>query len=97
MEQSELTKEQLKAKEEMLERAAAFQLLTTSPGFAYLKAYYENKIKAFVNDLFNQEGKSITDFEGDRREIIGMKKMFGEIDWALLELEKERKNAKPTE
>lgn len=96
MEESKLTPEQEKAKQEMLERASALQQLQHADGFKYLKAYYENKIKSFVSDMFNQEGKAIAEFEAERREIMGLKRMFGEIDWALTELEKERENAKST-
>lgn len=88
--QPELTEEQKQFKEEQLKRASAFEALSHQEGFKYQKAYYENKIKAFVNDLFNKEDIPITDFEGQRREIIGLKKMFGDIEFELQQLEAER-------
>lgn len=96
MEQAELTKEQKQSREETLVRASAFALLAHNEGFKYIKAYYENKLQSFVTSMFTQENKAIGEFEAERREIMGLKKMFGEIDWALTELERE-KNAKPTE
>lgn len=96
MEQQELNEEQLKAKHEEMVRGIAFEGLMHHEGFAFVKAYYENKLKAFVNDMFNQEKKPISEFENERHELMGLKKLFGEIDWAVNQLENDRKNSKST-
>lgn len=96
MEQQELNEEQKKAKQEAMTRAIAFESLTHNEGFSYLKAYFDNKLKAFVNELFNKEDRPISDFEGERRELLGLKRMFGEIDFELNRLADERTHSKST-
>lgn len=87
----ELTKEQEESRKESVERAQAFEGLMMHPGFKYQKAYYENRLKAFVNDLFNKVDKPISDFEGERRELIGLKKLFSEITFEVDQARNERK------
>jgi hypothetical protein len=74
MEEQTLSKEQELSKNESLVRAEAFYEIARTQGFLYMKSYYENKLRSFVNELINKEEKSIEDFESERREVIGLKK-----------------------
>lgn len=96
MQPNNLTEEQLKAKQEELERCEAFEQMSHTQGFIYQKAYYENTLKAFINDMFNKEERPITDFEAGRQQLIGLKKMFGDIEYHLGVLKHERESAKST-
>lgn len=76
----ELTEEQKRIQDETLKRADAFEGLVKHEGWKYIASYYENEIKAFVNGLLIGEDKKIEDFEGKRRELIGLRKMIGRIN-----------------
>ncbi len=93
-----LTKEQEEALKETLERGVAFEELMTTKGWAYIQAYYQNQIALFMNELMNSN-KAITEFEEKRHELMGLKKLLGQIDSAIQALvakrEEEAKNVKP--
>lgn len=81
--QVELTQEQQEALLEELKRGAAFEEMLTSNGWAYIHSYYQNQIKAFINDMMNQADQPIIKFEDRRHELLGLKKLLSQIDSAV--------------
>lgn len=79
------------SKNEFYERAGAFEELVRTKGWEWVKAYYQTELASFINDLFNNEDKPIADFEFQRRELMGLKKLLTTIDADLQELERLRK------
>lgn len=92
-----LTKEQQEALRETLERGVAFEEMATTKGWQYVTAYYQNQIALFMNEIMSSD-KSIEEFEEKRHELMGLKKLLGQIDSALQTLnttrEQEAKNGK---
>jgi len=80
MEEQALSKEQQEALEEALSRGQAFEELIRTKGWEYVKHWYQQKIQRFGTSLLLEDGKVITDFEDERRELIGLRKLFGVID-----------------
>lgn len=66
-----------------------------SNGWSFVKQYYQTKIQKFASDLLLQDGKQISEFESERRELIGLRKLLGMIDSDIKTVEHDRQN-KPT-
>ncbi len=90
-----LTKEQQEALRETLERGVAFEEMVTTKGWQYVTAYYQNQIALFMNEIMGSD-KPIEEFEEKRHELMGLKKILGQIDSAMQTLntsrEQEAKN-----
>lgn len=93
-----LTQAQQEALKETLERAGAFEEMATTKGWQYVMAYYQNQIALFMNEIMGSD-KPIGTFEEKRHELMGLKKLLGQIDSAIQTLnaarEKEVKNEQP--
>jgi len=84
------------SKKEAMVRGQAFDEMIRSEGWKYVKAYIENKIKAFANSVLTGD-KDISIYEGDRREIIGLRKLLGSIETDIKVLRDEyKKDTEPT-
>lgn len=83
-------KQQEESKNQSLERGVAFQELTRSKGWGFVKAYFENRVKALATSLLVEE-KPIVDFENERRELVGLRKLLGFIENDIKTLEDEHK------
>lgn len=94
MNQEEQEAKRQEALDEAFQRAGAFEEMVNTNGFKYIKANYVNQIQLFINDMLSQEDKPITDFEGKRRELMGLRKVFGQIDSDLTFLADERNKRK---
>jgi hypothetical protein len=95
MERPELLQAQQQQLNETLERAHEFEETVRTRGFARIKAHYENRVRAFVNELLIQDDKDIKEFEKERFELIGLRKMFGSIESDLKVLSDERQRPNP--
>lgn len=93
---SNLTEEQKQYLQETLARGVAFEAFIRSEAYAYLKAYYENAIKAFSNRAIRQGFKDMEELNFERGKVVGMSDLFGGINSALQTLEEERKKSEPT-
>lgn len=62
-------------------------------GWEWVKKYYQSKIQQFASDLLLSEKKKIEEFEGERRELIGLRKLMGIIDSDIKAIEDERLKA----
>ncbi len=88
------TAEQAKAVQdalnEVMERAGAFEAMVTTKGWEYIQAYYQNKVQGLASSILLQDSKPMEDFENERRELIGLKKLLNFIDNDLTTLANER-------
>jgi very-short-patch-repair endonuclease len=78
--EAKLTKEQEDYLKETLIRAQDFEELIRSRGWEHIKNYYQNAVQKFATNILLQEEKSIVEFEGERHELIGLRKLIGMID-----------------
>lgn len=91
-----LSPEQEQAKLEQLKRGAAFEELIRSNGWKLIQGYYQNRVVALTNGILTASEKDISEFEQERRELVGIKKLFSHIDGDIKALENERQTDKPT-
>lgn len=75
----QLSSEQEQAKQEQLERGQAFIELMASRGFEHLRVYYQQRLQRLTNEIILSDDKSIGEFEAQRREVIGLRKLFAQI------------------
>jgi hypothetical protein len=66
--------------EESLVRGQAFEELIRSTGWEFIKNWYQKKIQTFATSLLVSDQKGIIEFENERRELIGLRKLMGVID-----------------
>jgi hypothetical protein len=96
MEQQELDSQQQEALEESLSRGLAFEELIRTKGWEYVKAWYQKKIQALATGLLLEDKKKIEEFENDRRELIGIRRLLGLIDNDIQILKKHEEDKRPT-
>jgi hypothetical protein len=72
--------DQQKEYQEILERGEAFEELIRTRGWGFVKAWYQNKIQQFATNLLLSDKRPIQEFEDERRELIGLRKIMGMID-----------------
>ena len=92
----ELTQEQQLSLEESLKRGEAFEELINTRGWGYVKVYYTAKVQQFASSLLVSEKKGIEEFEAERRELIGLRKLLGMIDSDIEVYRKQYGTTKPT-
>lgn len=90
MENNELSEAQQLDYQERMTRGVAFEEIANSKGFEYIKAYYQNSLANFVNDVFNSESTPLEKFEDKRHEILGLKKLIAKINGDMDFLKNER-------
>lgn len=83
------------ARNETLGQAVAFEELIRVKGWEYVKAYYQTRVQSFATRLLVSDS-DIAEFEAERQQLIGIKKLLGFIDGAIQLLEHERKNPTAT-
>jgi len=54
--------------------------MVRSRGWEWVKKYYQSKVQVFASNLLLNEKKKIEEFEGERHELIGIKKLLGSIE-----------------
>lgn len=59
--------------------------------------WYQNKIQHFATSLLVSDQKPISEFENERRELIGLRKLMGIIDNDLTILHKHEEDEKSKE
>lgn len=91
MDKQQLSEQQEKEIKDANERGAAFEELVRHPGWALVRAYYENKVKSFANGILLMDNEAIEKFEGERREIIGIRKLLGHVDESIRQFEQRQK------
>lgn len=80
MDKNQLSKEQQDELNELMLMGEAFEELIRVKGWEYVKAEYATRIQKFVNGLLTQDKIGIEAFEGERRELIGIRKMLGFVE-----------------
>jgi hypothetical protein len=77
-------------------RGSEFQVLIQCKGWEYVKAYYQSKVQTFATALLIQDQKSIVEFENERRELIGLRKLLGMIENEIKILQDYENSKQPT-
>lgn len=77
-----------------LERGSAFEVLIRTKGWDYIKLWYQGKVQVLASALLLQEEKSIDEFEPERRELIGLRKLLGMVDGDIKALNDYNEKAK---
>ena len=77
------------SKNEACVRGEAFYEMVRTKGWEFVKKYYEARIKSLVTSMLVND-QPITDFENERRELIGIRNLFGFIEGDLKTLEDEK-------
>lgn len=85
MDKKELNDQQKESLKEMQERGVIFEEFIRSKGWELVQAYYKNKVQNFANGLLLADDRKIDDFEKERREIIGIRKLIGHVDESIRE------------
>lgn len=83
-----LSPEQKQAKQEQLGRGEAFEEMVRSNGWKLIQGYYQNRVIAFTNGLLASD-KDITEFNSERQELVGLKKLFSYINTDIEALKRE--------
>lgn len=96
MDKQALTEPMQKQLKETLGRALEFDQIVRMPGWKRIEAYYQNKIQQLTNDIILSD-KPLSEFEGDRAEIKGIRGLLNSIQNDIKELENERKAPRLTE
>lgn len=78
--------------EESLSRGQAFEELIRTKGWEYIKKYYQTKIQFFASSLLVEDSKPIAEFEDERRELIGLRKLLGMVENDIEILRKKAEN-----
>jgi hypothetical protein len=68
------------ALEDSLSRGQAFEETIRTKGWELIQKYYQAKIQQFASSLLIEGSKPISDFESERRELIGLRKLLGMVD-----------------
>lgn len=79
------------SKNDSLARGEAFRQMVRSEGWKFIKKYFEAKIQALATSILIED-KPIAEFENERRELMGVRKLFGFVDNDIKVLENENKD-----
>jgi len=81
-----------------LSRGAAFEELVRTKGWEYITAWFQNQVQHFATELLIDDKKDMKEFDGKRRELMGVRKLIGMINGDIKTLqdhnEKARKSTK---
>jgi hypothetical protein len=94
LQEENLSQEQKEAYQQALIRGSAFEELIRTQGWEYVKKYYEARVQQFANNMLLQDRVSIAQFEAERWEIIGIRKLFNMIENDIKAVEMDREKAK---
>lgn len=84
------------SKNDSLARGEAFYELVRTRGWEFVKKYYEARLKALVTALIVNENP-ITEYDNERRELVGIRKLFGYIESDLHTLDEQQKSKGTTQ
>jgi len=63
-----------------LARGSAYQQLIRTKGWEYIKLWYQKKVQKLATDLLLNDKKPTVEFEAERYELVGLRKMLGMIE-----------------
>jgi len=64
--------------------------MVRSRGWEWVKKFYQSKVQVFATNLLLNDKKPINEFEGERHELIGIKKLLGSIENDIKTVEDEQ-------
>lgn len=89
LQQTPLSDAQQQYLNETLERAGSFEELIRVKGWEHVLTYYQNKVQQLTTSMLTSE-KPLSEFEAERREIMGIRNLINHINSDLKVLEDER-------
>lgn len=93
--ESKLSEEQQKEYQEALTRGSDLEEMVKSRGWEWVKKYFQARVQGLANGLLLEDKKPITDFDNERRELIGLRKLIGSIESDIKTVENDRQKNKP--
>jgi hypothetical protein len=93
---SDLSDEQQEYLQGLKDKGIAFKGMVHDDGWKHIKYYYEEKIKIFATRMLTGD-QSIEEFERERWELQGIRKLFAFVDSCISELENGSKATGTTE
>lgn len=94
MEEDNQSQVQKEALEESLNRGQAFEETIRTKGWEFIKTYYQNKVQTFATSLLIDEKRPISEFEMERQELIGIRKLLGFVESDIQTLRNKIENDK---
>lgn len=76
--------------EESLKRGEAFEELVRTKGWEYIQGHFQARVQQFVTSLLIEGKKDIKEFENERRELIGLRRVIGMVGNDIKTLEDSR-------
>lgn len=76
-------------------RGSDLEEMVKSRGWEWVKKYFQARVQGLANGLLLEDKKPITDFDNERRELIGLRKLIGSIDSDIKTVENDRQKNKP--
>lgn len=76
---------------EFFEKAGAYEQLVHTNGWGYVKAFIEQRLKAFTNKALLEGFSSMEEYQMKRGEVNGLRELLADIEWTLKQLEQYRK------
>lgn len=86
-------KQQEQSKNDALVRGEAFYRLTKERGWEFIKKYFELRLQSFATTLLTSE-KPIVEFERERMELVGLRKLLGYVDESIKFFQKDTESTK---
>lgn len=80
--------------EDSLSRGQAFEETIRTKGWEYIRKYYQAKVQQFASALLIEGDKGIAEFEAERRELIGLRKLLGMVENDIEILHKQNEKAR---
>jgi len=82
------------ALQDSLVRGSAFEELIRTKGWEFVKAWYQAKVQYLATELLMNDKKQMAEFENERRELMGIRKLLGFVDNDIRILRKHEENNK---
>lgn len=89
--EEELKRQMEDSRNEMLERAYAFEEVQRFDGWKFIKAYIENRIRDFANKCILSGFESMEEFNLERGKVLSLQQLLSEMEASIKTLEDERK------
>lgn len=78
------------SQKDFLERAGAYEELVRTKGWEWLMANFQTRVQVFTTNVLTSD-RPIEEFEHDRQQIVGIKKLIADVQGDLDALVRYRK------
>ena len=94
MTKNEKTKEQQDSLQQLLSQGEALEVVIREKGWEYILQYFQTRLQTFTNDMMMNEKKPTIEFEKERSELIGVRKLLGWVNSCIKAVEDDREKAR---